>query len=257
MDNVLFLGDEVVMQRGWLLLGLALLAYLLYTAPALASKEPEGGEGKKHATDEEKVKKVKEAIDGGGEPKDVLEKVDKALQKEEHAEESNIFKGFIDLSVWTIVVFVVLFFVLKKWAWGPMLQGLQERERSIHSAMDEAKAAKEEATKLRAELQTEIAKARSEAQALRDEARRDAERLREEINAKAKAEREAERDRVSKEIENARMAVLQELMAQTAQLSTMIASKAVRRQITIEDQNRLVDEALADFRGAAGKRRSL
>ena len=120
--------------------------------------------------------------------------------------------------------------------------------------MEEAKAAKEEAIKLRAELQAEINKARSEAQAVREEARRDAERLREEISAKAKAEIQAERDRLRRDMDTARDQVLQELWAQTAQLSTMVAAKAVKRQITIDDQNRLVDEALAELGGAANER---
>ena len=127
-----------------------------------------------------------------------------------HEEGSNIFKGFVDLSIWTIVVFLVLFFVLAKFAWKPMLAGLKEREDSIHGAMEEAKAAKEEAAKL-TELQAEIAKARAEGQTVRDEARRDAERLREEIMGKAKAEMQAERERLRTDMETARDQVLAEL----------------------------------------------
>src|SRR5205085_5423357 len=111
-----------------------------------------------------------------------------------------------------------------------------------------------DAAKLRAEMQAEIAKVRAEGQALRDEARRDAERLREEINAKPKADIQAERNRLRQEIETARDNVLKELWSQAVQLSTLIASKAVKRQFTIDDQNRLVDEALAEFRGAAANR---
>src|SRR5579862_7958960 len=156
------------MQRGWLMLGLVFLTLVLFAAPAFAEKhEPEqSGESKAE------------------------------LQKDVEGSESNIFKGFLDLSIWTIVVFLVLLFVLGKYAWKPMLQGLQKREESIRSAMEEARQAKEEATKLRAELQAEKAQARVEAQAERDQARRDAERLRDEIAAKAKAEIQAERDRM-------------------------------------------------------------
>jgi F-type H+-transporting ATPase subunit b len=205
------------MRRVWLLLGLGLLVVALCVAPAMAN-EPAGA---------------------GGE-----------------AKKENIFAGFIDLSLWTIVVFLVLMWVLKKWAWGPMLQALKDREVSISSAAEEAKQAKEEAARLRAELQAEITKVRAEAQAVRDEARRDGERLREEITSKAKAEMQAERDRLRKDMETARDQALQDLWAQTVQLSTMVASKAVKRQITIDDQHRLVDEALAELRGAAKQRAS-
>lgn len=221
------------MQRGWLMLGLVLMLLALGAAPARAAKaEAPTGEATAHDaahTGEHK----------GGE------------------EHEDIFRGWLDLSIWTIVVFLVLFFVMAKFAWKPMLTGLKEREDSIRGAMDEARAAKEEATKLRAELQTEIAKARAEGQAVRDEARRDAERLRDEIAAKAKADMQVERERLRTDMDTARDQVLAELWAQTAQLSTMVAAKAVRRQITIEDQNRLVDEALADLRGAVHNRRNL
>src|ERR1700722_13023408 len=107
------------MQRGWLLLGLILVMLALFAAPARAQSHDSTSHGESKAE----------------------------LQKDVEGSESNIFKGFLDLSIWTIVVFLVLFFVLKKWAWGPMLEGLQKREQSIHSAMEEAKAAKEEAAK--------------------------------------------------------------------------------------------------------------
>ncbi len=236
------------MRRAWLLLGLGLIAVALFAAPASASKEPDPEEAKKRVED------IDEIVKSDLKPETKIAQIEELLREEE---ESNIFKGFLDLSVWTIVVFLVLLIVLAKFAWKPMLAGLKEREDSIHHAMEEAKAAKEEATKLRAELQAEIVKARAEGQAIRDETRRDAERLREEIMGKAKAEMQAERERLRTDMETARDQVLAELWAQTAQLSTMIAAKAVRRQITIEDQNRLVDEALAELRGAASNRRSL
>jgi F-type H+-transporting ATPase subunit b len=217
------------MRHGWLLLGLVMVALALCAAPALADKAEED---KAHAD----------------KPHDAGAKHD------EHKSEDNIFKGWLDLSIWSIVVFLVLFFVLKKFAWGPMLQGLQERERSISQSHEDAKAAREAAEKIRAQSEAEIARVRAEGQALRDEARRDAERLREEISAKAKADIQAERNRLRQELEAARDNVLKDLWAQAVQLSTLIASKAVKRQFTIEDQNRLVDEALADFRGAAANR---
>jgi F-type H+-transporting ATPase subunit b len=220
------------MQRGWLL-ALMLIVLALFAAPVRAEKvKPEAAE---HPTKQEGSSGV--------------------IPPEE--EQVNIFKGFLDLSIWTVVVFLILLYVLSKFAWKPMLQGLEQREHAIRSAMEEAKAAKEEAAKLRAELQAELTKARSEAQAVRDEARRDAERLRDEIAAKAKADMQAERERLRKDMENARDQVLNELWAQTAQLSTMVAAKAVKRQITIDDQNRLVDEALAELRGAAAERQQV
>src|SRR5438552_4049412 len=91
-------------------------------------------------------------------------------------EKSNVFKGFLDLGIWTIVVFLVLLFVLGKYAWKPMLQGLEQREHSIQSAMEEAKKAKEEALALRNQLAEEAAKAQDKVRQVIDQARRDAEK---------------------------------------------------------------------------------
>src|SRR5262249_18190411 len=58
----------------------------------------------------------------------------------------------IDLGIWTIVVFLILFFLLKKYAWGPMLTGLQKREENISTALEEAQKARDEAKKIRDDL---------------------------------------------------------------------------------------------------------
>jgi F-type H+-transporting ATPase subunit b len=234
------------MQRSWLL-GLGILVLALFAAPAFAEKKEKDPEESK-----KKLEQVRTAVQKEGEPKDILDQVQKML--EEPPKESNIFAGFIDTSIWTIVVFLVLLFVLKKYAWKPMLDGLKHREETIHGAMEEARQAKEEASRLRAELQAEKVQARAEAQAERDQARRDAERLGQEIAAKASAEIQAERDRMRREMDTAKDQLVIDVMRQTAQLATMVAAKAVRRQITIEDQNRLLEEALGELRGAAGER---
>src|SRR5438067_9652961 len=54
----------------------------------------------------------------------------------------------LDLAIWTVVVFLILLFVLSKFAWKPMLQGLQKREQDIHSAIEEAHKTREEARRL-------------------------------------------------------------------------------------------------------------
>src|SRR5437773_1376298 len=60
----------------------------------------------------------------------------KAASQGDHPteEKSNVFKGILDLTIWTIVVFLLLVLILGKYAWGPMLEGLQKREDAIHAA---------------------------------------------------------------------------------------------------------------------------
>src|SRR4051794_37392252 len=59
----------------------------------------------------------------------------------------------IDLGIWTLVVFLLLFFILAKYAWGPMLEGLKRREETIRGALDDAQRARDEAQRVHAELE--------------------------------------------------------------------------------------------------------
>jgi F-type H+-transporting ATPase subunit b len=161
-----------------------------------------------------------------------------------------IFKEALDLGIWTVVVFVLLFFVLRKFAWGPMLQGLQKREESIHLALEEAQKGREEAQRLRDQFQGEMNRAHDRAREIHEEARRNAERAANEMIAKARSEIQAEHERRRRELDIARDQALQQLWSQTAQLATLVSAKAIRRQLTPDDHRRFVDEAIAELQQA-------
>jgi F-type H+-transporting ATPase subunit b len=160
----------------------------------------------------------------------------------------------LDLTVWTIVVFAVLLFVLRKFAWGPMLEGLQKREQNIRLALEEAQQAREDAQKVRSQLQAEMSQAADKVRQMMDEARRDAQYMADEMVGKARSEIQGERDRLRREIDTARDQALQQLWGHAAQLAAMISSKAVRRELNLDDHRRLVDEAIAELRGAGNDR---
>lgn len=170
-------------------------------------------------------------------------------------ENQGVLSPRFDLGIWTIVVFVLLLVVLWKFAWGPMLEGLQNREKSIQGALDDARKTQEEAQKLREQFQLEIAKANERVRDLLDEGRKDAERVTAEMMGKAKADIQSERDRLQREMKAAHDQALQDLWAQTAQLASLVSAKAIRRELTPEDHRRFVDEALADLRRAGGNDR--
>lgn len=165
-------------------------------------------------------------------------------------DDGGVFGKALDLAIWTVVVFLVLLVVLGKFAWGPMMEGLKRREESIRAAIDEAQKAKEEAAKMRQEMNAEIARSRDEQRKMVEEARRDAERLKEEMKAEAQAQITAERERLRKEISTATDQALQQLWNQTAKLATEISSKAIRKSLSEEDHRRLVDEALKELKVA-------
>jgi len=155
-----------------------------------------------------------------------------------------------DLGLWTLVVFGLLYFFLKKLVWTPMLSGLQKREENIHSAVEEAQKARDEAQRLRDQLQREVDHAQEKVRDILDEGRKHAQRTTDEMIAKARSEIQTERDRLRREIEMARDQALQEIWKRTADLATMVSAKVIRRHLTEEDHRRLVDEALTELQGA-------
>ena len=162
----------------------------------------------------------------------------------------NIFGWALDLTIWTIVVFLVLLFILGRFAWKPMLQGLEKRENDIHAAIEDARKAREEAQRLREDVQSERDKIEDMRRDILLKAQADAQRTADEITTKAKAEMQAERDRLRRDMETAHDQALQDLYAQTVDLAALVSSKAMRREMTPEDHRRFVDEALADIRHA-------
>jgi F-type H+-transporting ATPase subunit b len=160
---------------------------------------------------------------------------------------TNIFEPALDLAIWTIVVFVILFFVLARYAWKPMLAGLQQREHNIRAAQEEAKRDREEAQRLREEVQRKLDGAAAEVRDLLDQGRREAQQLQEDMMNKTRAEIQAERDRLRREIETARDQALQSIMTRAGQLATLVSAKVIRRELTGDDHRRLVDEALTDL----------
>ncbi len=158
--------------------------------------------------------------------------------------------------IWTLLVFIILLIVLRKYAWGPMLEGLRKREEHIRLAVEEAKMARQETERVRLDFKSQMDKAYAEIPKIMEEARRDAAALREEMKSKAASEIQADRDRLRREIETARDQALQELWNQTTTLATLISAKAIGRSLTAEDHRRLADEALSEVQSAGGEWKS-
>jgi F-type H+-transporting ATPase subunit b len=163
------------------------------------------------------------------------------------AEGEDLLDPKFDLGIWSCIVFALLFAILYKFAWGPILQGLKKREQDIASAIDEAKRAHEEMGKQRADFERKLAETNQQIPLLLEQARRDAENLKEEMRAQAAADIQAERQRLRREIDTARDQAVQEIWQQAANLATLASARAIRRNLTPDDQRRLVDETLAEI----------
>ena len=147
----------------------------------------------------------------------------------------------------TLVVFLALLAILYKFAWGPILVGLKKREDVIFDARDAAKKALHEAEETRVKLKAEFDAAHERIRAMMDEARRDADALRAEEKERGTKDAAAERERAKREIESAKDQAMQEIQQQAVKLAALISSKSLRRSVTIDDQQRLVAESLAEL----------
>jgi F-type H+-transporting ATPase subunit b len=148
------------------------------------------------------------------------------------------------LFIWTIVTFLVLVALLAKFAWTPLLQALEGRQESIRKSLDDARQAKQELERLQQESAEIIRQGRIEAEAIITRSRGDAERLREEMKQKARAEAEGIVKNAERQIQLETTRAIQQIRREAVDLSVMIASKLIQRNLTKEDNEKLIEEAL-------------
>lgn len=158
-----------------------------------------------------------------------------------------------DLAVWTAVVFVVLFLVLKKFAWPQITEALEERERKIADTIAAANAQLEEAKRVLAEHQAKLAATAGEVKAMLDEARRDAEHVKKSIEADGHKAAKDELDRALREIHRAKESAVRDLAVVSANVAIDLAQKVIREQLTPEKNNQIVREAVAKLSAEPSK----
>jgi F-type H+-transporting ATPase subunit b len=165
-----------------------------------------------------------------------------------------LFKGAIELSLWTIVVFVLLLLVLRQFAWGPILEGLRTREEGIARDKAEAEHARRLAAEVRQRAEEELARVLAQNTELVNKAKQDAAAQAAEELARGRTDLQGERDRLRRELAIERDQALADMLAKTANLATLISRKVIGRDLSHDDHHRLLDEALAEFRAAGMKR---
>ena len=146
------------------------------------------------------------------------------------------------LYIWAIVTFLVLMGLLAKFAWRPLLEALEERRESIRKSLDDARQAKAELERLQAESTKILAQARAEAEAIMSRTRSDADRFREELKQKARDEASTLVKNAERQIELETSRAVQQIRQEAVDLSVAIASKLLQRNVTKEDNARLIEE---------------
>jgi F-type H+-transporting ATPase subunit b len=146
------------------------------------------------------------------------------------------------LYIWTILVFLILVALLAKFAWKPLLEALDNRQHSIRQALDDARRAKQELQGIHAESAKLLAQARSEAAEIVSRSRSDADRFREEMKEKARTEANAMLRNAERQIELETTRAVQQIREEAVDLSVGIASKILQRNVSREDNERLIAE---------------
>jgi len=153
------------------------------------------------------------------------------------------------LFIWSTVAFLILFFLLSKFAWKPIVKALDERERSIEDALSKAEMAKAEMAKLISENEDLLKEARLE----RDNILKEAKEIKDQIinDAKDLAKIEGTKliEKAKDEITNQKLAAMAEIKNQVSSLSLAIAEKVLRKQLEDQDkQQALVNDLLKEVK---------
>ena len=148
------------------------------------------------------------------------------------------------LYIWTIITFLLLLYVLAKFAWKPLLKMLEDRENLIKSSLKDAEKAKLELESLTQESEAITAKARSEAQSILAESKSAAEKVKEDTIAKAKEQAIKIRDDAKKQIEVEKDKAISDIKHEVVNLTLSVAEKLINKNLNDADNKSLIEESL-------------
>ena len=154
------------------------------------------------------------------------------------------------LFIWTIATFLVLLFLLQRFAWKPLLQALENRQEMIRKSLDDAEQAKTDLQKVQEESNQIVVKARIDADAIIAASRVDATKLQEELRAKARAEADGIISNAERQIQQQTDRSLVQIREEAVDLSLGIASKLIQRNLAKEDNNALIEDALKQIQSS-------
>ena len=147
--------------------------------------------------------------------------------------------------LWTLVIFVILLFVLSRYAFKPLTKAVAEREAALEAAIADAKRDREEAQRLLEEQRAGIAKAHAEAQQLIAEGRAVGERVRAEMLEETHKQQEGLLVRARQEIEREKERAVQQLRAEAVDLALAGATKVIEKNLDDQTNRRLVESFLS------------
>ena len=151
------------------------------------------------------------------------------------------------LMFWTLICFAIAFFVLRKYAFGPIQKTIDDRRERIRQAVEEADNARHEARELLEQNRAILAQARSESADILAETRKVADAQIERVKEEAEVERGRRLEETRRQIEAETKRSLDQIRSEVADLTLAATARVTGKVLDAEDQQRLIDEAIADL----------
>lgn len=150
---------------------------------------------------------------------------------------------------WMLIIFGIVLFVLRKFAWKPILNALSEREESIATALNTAEAARKEVEGLKTDNEKIIAGARKEKDIILKEAREIKDKIVAEAKEKANLEGQKSIELARQQIQSEKTAAISEIKKQVAELSVLIAEKVIKKELSnLGEQEKMVNGLIDDIK---------
>ena len=153
----------------------------------------------------------------------------------------------VGLMIWTLVCFGITFFVLRKFAFGPIQKIIDERRQRIRESLAEADRARDEARRLLEEHRALMRDARGQAEEILSESRRVADSQRDRLREELEAERQRRLEDTRKQVQTETRRALEQLRAEVAELTVIATSRVTGKVLDEQDHRRLIDEAIGEL----------
>ena len=166
---------------------------------------------------------------------------------QEHAPPPNLLSPAGGLMFWTLLVFLLLMFILRRFAFKPLLAAVEAREQALQRALDEARKDREDAAKVLEEHQRQLDAARGEAQRFIAEGRATAEQMKAEMLTATRAQQQELMERAKRDIEQEKVRAIAELRREAVDLAIAGASKVIEKDLDSGANRQLVESFLSSI----------
>ncbi|HWJ45244.1 MAG TPA: F0F1 ATP synthase subunit B [Gaiellaceae bacterium] len=160
---------------------------------------------------------------------------------------SPLIKPIPGLAIWTLVSFGLVYWVLKRYAFGPIQGLIDERRERVRQSIEDAENARKEARALLEEHRALIAQARGQGEEILAEARRVADSLRQRVKDETEADRQRRLEETKRQIEAETQRALEQIRAEVAELTLVATSKVTGKVLDDDDHRRLIEDAIKDL----------